>query len=70
MLISLIFNGFLYAYEQFLMKKHTINPLQMVGCEGCFGIFIIALVALSLSIVPCNFQQKLCVYDHYGNPYF
>jgi hypothetical protein len=69
MLISLIFNGFLYAYEQFLMRKHTINPLQMVGCEGCFGIFIISLVALSFSIIPCDLQPKLCVYDHFGNPY-
>lgn len=51
------------------MKKHTINPLEMVGCEGCFGIFIIAFIALTLSIVPCNFSQKLCVYDKYGNPY-
>ena len=32
MLISLVFNGFYYAYEQYLMKKHTIDPLQMVGC--------------------------------------
>jgi hypothetical protein len=70
MLISLVFNGFLYAYEQFLMKKHSINPLQMIGCEGCFGIFIIAFVALTFSIIPCSFEEKLCVYDSHGNPYF
>jgi hypothetical protein len=31
MLTSLIFNGFLYAYEQKLLKNHTIHPLEMVG---------------------------------------
>lgn len=70
MLISLVFNGFLYAYEQYLMRKHTINPMQMVGCEGCFGLLIITFVALVLSITPCNFEQKLCVYDGFGNKYF
>jgi len=41
MIFSLTFNEFLYAYEQFLHRKHTINPMQMVGCEGCFGLIII-----------------------------
>ena len=70
MLISLVFNGFYYAYEQFLMKKHTIDPLQMVGCEGCFGMFIIAFISLILSITPCSFDPKLCVFDTHGNAYF
>ena len=52
------------------MRKHTINPMQMVGCEGCFGILIIAFIALTLSITPCSFEQKLCVNDSYGHPYF
>jgi drug/metabolite transporter (DMT)-like permease len=56
MLISLVFNGFFYAYEQYLMKKHTINPLQMVGCEGIFGMVIVTFIALVLSITPCHFE--------------
>ena len=31
MTLSLISNGFLYAYEQRLLKMHTIHPLEMVG---------------------------------------
>ena len=69
MLVSLIFNGFLYAYEQYLMRRHTIDPLQMVGCEGCFGIFIIGFVALIFSLIPCGFDVSLCVFDVHNNPY-
>jgi hypothetical protein len=70
MLISLVFNGFLYAYEQFLLRKHSINPLQMIGFEGFFGIFIVSFIALTLSITPCSLGDKLCVFDSHGNPYF
>jgi hypothetical protein len=70
MLISLVFNGFLYAYEQLLMRRHTINPMQMVGCEGCFGLFIITFIALCFSLTPCSFGEKMCCYDSFGNPYF
>jgi hypothetical protein len=44
--------------------------MQMVGCEGCFGLIIISFIALSLSITPCSLKEKLCVYDFYGNMYF
>jgi len=52
------------------MKKHTINPLQMVGCEGVFGMVIVTFIALILSISPCPFQENICVFDSFGNPYF
>lgn len=70
MLISLVFNGFLYAYEQLLMRRHTINPMQMVGCEGCFGLFAITFIALCFSLTSCNLEEKLCSFDKFGNPYF
>ena len=70
MLISLIFNGFYYAYEQLLMRRHSINPLQMVGCEGCFGMVIVSFVALILSLVPCDLGAGYCSYDSHGNGYF
>lgn len=63
MIISLIFNGFLYAYEQKLMKKHTIHPLQMVGTEGCFGLVFIFITVTILSFIPCNFGVNGCVFN-------
>lgn len=69
MLISLIFNGFFYAYEQFLLKKHSINPMEMVGYEGVFGIIIILVVTTILSFIPCNFGENACVYNDKNEPY-
>lgn len=31
MVVSLIFNGFLYAYEQKLLIEYKVQPLEMVG---------------------------------------
>ena len=70
MLISLVFNGFYYAYEQLLIRRHSIDPLQMVGCEGCFGMLIVLLVSLTLSLVPCGLGEKYCAYDPHGYGYF
>ncbi len=63
MLVSLIFNGFFYAYEQFLLKKHSINPMEMVGYEGIFGMIIILILTTILSFIPCNFGDKACVFN-------
>ena len=42
----------------------------MVGCEGVFGMVIVTFIALILSISPCPFQENICVFDSFGNPYF
>lgn len=52
------------------MRRHSINPMQMVGCEGCFGLVFITFIALSLSLTPCSFGNTLCSFDNFGNPYF
>lgn len=33
-------------------------------------MFIIAFISLILSITPCSFDAKLCVFDTHGNAYF
>ena len=70
MIISLVFNGFLYAYEQKLLKKHTIHPLEMVGFEGCFGIIYLTIIITTLSFVPCHFAAQNCVFDDSNNAFF
>lgn len=69
MLTSLVFNGFLYAYEQKLLKCHTIHPLEMVGFEGLFGMCILTVVLTILSFVPCDFGVKGCVFDPSDNAF-
>ena len=69
MLTSLVFNGFLYAYEQKLLKCHTIHPLEMVGFEGLFGMCILTVVLTILSFVPCDFGVKGRVFDPNDNAF-
>lgn len=69
MLVSLIFNGFLYAFEQRLLKQHTIHPLEMVGFEGIFGIGLLTIFLTILSFIPCDFGVKGCVFDDNNNSF-
>jgi len=52
------------------MRKHTINPIEMVGWEGFFGLIMITFIALVFSLIPCGFGKTICSYDSFGNPYF
>lgn len=63
MLASLIFSGFFFAYEQYLFTKHSINPIQMVGYEGIFGMIITLTLSIILSYTPCYFGLDDCVYN-------
>jgi hypothetical protein len=56
MIGSLFISGFLYAYEQLLMERHTIHPLECVGWEGFFGMFIVLTASIILTFVPCGFD--------------
>lgn len=69
MIISLVFNGFFYAYEGRLLKKHTIHPLEMVGCEGVFGICYLIIIVTILCRIHCSFQANNCTFDKYDNAF-
>jgi len=60
---SIAVHGFHYAYEQYLMSKHSINPMEMIGYEGVFGMVFSLSVAIALSFVPCYFGSQSCVYN-------
>lgn len=50
MITSLTFNGFFYSYEQKLFNSnYHIEPIQMVGIEGVFGI-IYCLIFIPIAI--------------------
>jgi hypothetical protein len=69
MTISLVFNGFFYAYEQYLFTKHSINPTEMVGYEGIFGMITTFIVASTLSYIPCSFNPNNCVFSNAGESF-
>ena len=68
-IISLFTNGFFFVFEQWLMKKYYLEPMEIVGFEGMFGFLVyIGIVAL-LSHLPCSFGKNACVYTSEGLPY-
>lgn len=70
MLISLVFVGYHFAYEQRLMMRHSMSPMEMVGWEGLFGLIALSIISVVLSFVPCDLGEALCVYDSEGNLYY
>lgn len=63
MMSSLFLNGFHYVYEEKLLSQYHIEPMEMVGYEGMFGLSIIVIVIAIISHVPCGFGLSACVYD-------
>ena len=69
MVVSLVFNGFLYAYEQKLLKEYEISPLEMVGWEGVYGTIMSLLLVIILCFIPCPYSGNKCVYDSQSQPF-
>ena len=68
--LSIILVSFAATYEQRLYRKHSIDPLEMIGSEGIIAAFIGAVVVIALSYVPCSFGEQGCVIDDDNNHYF
>lgn len=70
MLISIIFNGFFYAYEEYLLKKYHINFYEMIAYEGIYGGIIVLSLTIMLSFIPCSLGERVCIYDMNNKGYF
>ena len=69
MIMALVLNGFQFTYEERLFDRYYIEPLELVGLEGCFGVIGSTLLVVAMSYVPCNFGQEACVLDYAGMPF-
>lgn len=70
MIISLFFNGFFFVYEQKLLSKYHLEPLEVVGYEGIFGLCMYSVVIAIISFVPCNLGASACVIGEDGLSFF
>ncbi len=59
---SLITNGLLFVFEAKLLSKYHLEPLQVIGLEGIFGITIEIILVLIFSFIPCPFGPSACVF--------
>lgn len=69
MISSLITNGFQFVFEEKLLSKYHIEPLEMVGYEGMFGLAAQVILMTITSFIPCSFGVDACVIDKAGMPY-
>lgn len=70
LLISSLFtNGFQFVFEEKLLAKYHIEPLEMVGYEGMFGLTAQLILMIIASFIPCGFGPDACVFDKAGMPF-
>lgn len=70
LLISSLFtNGFQFVFEEKLLAKYHIEPLEMVGYEGMFGLAAQFILMIIASFIPCSFGVDACVIDRAGMPF-
>lgn len=66
---SLFFNGFFFVFEQKLLSKYHLNPLEVVGYEGAFGLSMYIILLPIISFIPCAFGVDACVFNYEGFPF-
>lgn len=68
-IVSLLFNGFFFVFEQKLLSKYHLDPLEVVGYEGLFGLCGYLVLLPIISFIPCAFGVDACVFTNEGFPY-
>lgn len=56
-------------FEQKLLHKYHLEPLQVVGYEGMFGLAIELVVLPIITFIPCGFGVEACVLNYRGMPF-
>ncbi|OMJ96229.1 hypothetical protein SteCoe_189 [Stentor coeruleus] len=54
LIISQLIAGGVFVYEEYLMNKMFVEPIQAVGVEGLVGLILSVLVLIVLNFIPCE----------------
>ena len=66
-IISLFFNGVVYISEEVLFTKYVVDPFELVGTEGLWGLLCYCIFLPIISTLPCGGVLKsACVGDSDG----
>lgn len=58
LLVSLVFSGFQFVYQEIILVKYRCASLQLVAWEGIWGIICLIIILPSIEFIPCNFEKK------------
>ena len=53
-LLSLIFTGFQFVYQEIILSKYRTSPLQLVAWEGTWGLSITLILMTIFTFIPCS----------------
>jgi drug/metabolite transporter (DMT)-like permease len=69
LLISLVFQGFQFVWQEKIIMNYKCHPMQIVAWEGLFGTAFFLIILPILQVIPCNFEgkEKICTPDSDGN---
>jgi len=59
--VSLLFNGVFYVSEEKIFQIYHMDPLEVVGTEGCWGLILYAIALPILSTMTCTLSGGVCV---------
>ena len=55
--VAKIFHSLQFVYEENIFNQYEVEPLQMVGWEGFYGLIIMSILLLPLSYIPAGSQR-------------
>ena len=71
LLLSLLFSGFQFVYQEIILVKYKCASLQLVAWEGIWGLIIFIILLPALEWIPCNFDKAkdVCSQNEDGDFY-
>lgn len=58
LLISLLFQGFQFIYQEKILTKYRTHPMQLVAWEGTWGLISFLILLPIFQFIPCDFKGK------------
>lgn len=71
LIISLLFQGFQFIYEESTLSKYKCHALQVIAWEGTWGFLAFLILLPIFEFIPCNFSSKetFCSVNENGEYY-
>jgi hypothetical protein len=69
LVLSFFTAGFQFTFEEKLLARYHLEPIQMVGLEGLFGLGLTLLILPILTFAPCDFGRSACVVTATGESF-
>jgi len=71
LLVSQLFAGTMFIVEEKLLCDYYLDPFQIVGTEGMWGVFYYIMLLPIMQHITCNHDagglQSLCNYGYFEN---